>query len=250
MIKGGHMEVHLSSITGIDDALVSLTMSHHTWSESLDYHIRKLCRNVLTPLGGLKKYDDHLADEFEEFHQRFEKLLKWGCQHITLLRFIDFSIIVNGLHRAGQDDWDSHAKRFDNRIIRNSTRTTMHDFKYDVSSYYRDKVIPTDVAMQQLGIQLPETISHNGKVYLKSVNGYILEDEKDNPDVKRGLYMLGMPSDFIFKVNLTEWAHVYKMRNAETSAHPEVRECCEMIADLLGQTHKEFSRELFLKIMN
>ncbi len=244
------MNIYLNAITGIDDAIVSMFMSRRSWTRELELHIYDVCHKVLDVNGRLKEYQEELSQEFEEFSDWFAKLLKWGWKHTTMLRFIDFTISVEGLHRAGQDDWDSHAKRFDNRIIRNSTRTKFSDFHYELSDYYEDKVMPTDVAAQVLNIALPETMTYEGKTYVKSVNGYILEEYKDSPDVKRGLYMLGIPSNFIFKVNLTEWAHVYKLRNAASGANPEVCQCCEEIADQLEQFHKELNRELFDKILN
>lgn len=244
------MNVYLNAVTGIDDAIVSMFMSRRSWTRELELEIYEVCRKVLNDNGSLKEYDENLREEFEKFHDWLSKLIKWGWKHTTMLRFIDFTVTVEGLHRAGQDDWDAHAKRFDNRIIRNSTRTKYSDFQYEMSDYYQDKVLPTDVAAQILDISLPETMEYNGKTYVKAVNGYILEECKDNPDVKRGLYMLSIPSNFIFKVNLTEWAHVYKLRNSKGGANPEVCQCCEMIADQLGQFHKEFDRELFDKILN
>ena len=77
-----------------------------------------------------------------------------------------------------------------------------------------------------------------------------MEGYKDNNDVKRGLYMLSIPSNFIFKINLAEWAHVYKQRNGTTGANPEVKECCELIADELYKANPFFTRELFNKIEN
>ena len=73
---------------------------------------------------------------------------------------------------------------------------------------------------------------------------------ENNQDVKRGLYNLGFPSDFIFKVNLTEFAHVYKERNKNSGANPEVKQCCEMIADEIEKIQPLFDRELFLAIKN
>lgn len=244
------MKVYLNAISGIDDAIVSMFMSYRTWTRELELHIYEICQKVLNSDGSLKEYKESMANEFEEFHNWFGKLLKWGWKHTTMLRFIDFSITVEGLHRAGQDDWDAHAKRFDNRIIRNSTRTKHSYFQYEVSDFYQDKIIPTDIAAQALCFQLPETMTYDGKEYVKAINGYILKGYEDNPDIKRGLYMLSIPSNFIFKINLTEWAHVYKLRNAGSSANPEVSQCCEMIADLLEQCHKELNRELFEKILN
>lgn len=244
------MQIYLNAITGIDDAIVSMYMSHRSWTRELEVHIYEVCRKVLNPNGSLREYSEDLSAEFEQFHAWLSKLVKWGWKHTTMLRFIDFSITVEGLHRAGQDDWDAHAKRFENRIIRNSTRAKASNFQYEMSTFYQDKVLATDVAAQILDIALPETMTYQGKTYVKTVNGYILEAMQDDPDVKRGLYMLSIPSNFIFKVNLTEWAHVYKERNAKSAANPEVRQCCEMIADQLEQFHPEFNRELFDKILN
>ena len=244
------MKVYLNSITGIDDAIVSMFMSHRTWTRELETHIYEVCSRVLNKNGSLREYDEALSAEFDEFHKWLTSLLKWGWMHTTMLRFIDLTVSVEGLHRAGQDDWDSHAKRFDNRIIRNSTRSRNSDFQYELSAFYEDKVLPTDIAAMELSIELPETMVHNGKTYVKAVNGYIAEEYANDQDVKRGLYMLGIPSNFIFKINLTEWGHVYKLRNGKTHANPEVRQCCEMIADQLEVFHKEFNRELFEKIQN
>ena len=62
--------------------------------------------------------------------------------------------------------------------------------------------------------------------------------------------MLSIPSNFIFKINLTEWAHVYKERNEKGTANPEVKLCCEGIADQIEQFQPAFDRELFEKIKN
>lgn len=243
------MKVYVNRITGIDDAIVSMYFSKRSWTREKEVYIRALCERVLTRKG------DKMANLFldptdtEEFDKWMETLTKWGRQHPTLLRFIDISVTVEGLHRAGQDDWDSHAKRFDNRIIRASTR--LADFKEgEMSEFYKDKIIPTDLAMTYLGIEAPAAFEHNGKTYVKTVNGYIQEGMQNNPDVKRGLYMLSIPSNFIFKVNLTEWSHVWKERNAISGANPEVKECCEEIADQIEDIQPFFNRDLFFAIPN
>lgn len=247
------MKVYLNEISGIPDAIVSMFMSKRSWSRELELEIRDICCRVLER-NGCKKSMEQLAREGvpEEDIQKFDKwigsLVKWGWTHTTMLRFIDMSFTVEGLHRAGQDDWDAHAKRFNNRIIRSSTR--LASFSYEVSEWYDDKIVPTDIALSQLGIELPEKISYQGVDYVKAVNGYVREDMKDNPDVKRGLYMLSIPSNFIFKVDLTEWGHVFKERNANGTANPEVKLCCESIADQIESFHSGFNRELFLKIKN
>lgn len=242
------MNTYLNQISGIDDAIVSMFMSKRSWSREKEMHIREICGQVLQKNGSLSEYNADLAKEFEEFSDWMAKLVKWGQKHITMLRFIDMSITVEGLHRAGQDDWDAHAKRFNNRIIRSSTR--LADFSYEMSNWYEDKIIPTDMALKELEIQLPDVIEHQGVNYIKAVNGYIKEGYQDDPDVKRGLYMLSIPSNFIFKVDLTEWAHVYKERNKNGAANPEVKQCCESIADQIEAFHAQFNRELFMAILN
>lgn len=235
------MRVYLNEITGIADAIVSLHMSKRSWSRDMEEEIQTVCRNVLDEKGALKKEND-------QFKSWMDMLVKWGQKHITLLRYIDFSCTVEGMHRGGQDDWDAHAKRFNNRILRSSTR--LASFDYEMSEWYKGKIIPTDVALKLKGIDIPDRIDIEGATYVKAVNGYIREDLATVQDVKRGLYMLSIPSNFIFKVDITEWSHVYKERGAKGTAHPEVKECCEAIADLLESAHSQLNRDLFEKIMN
>lgn len=244
------MKIYLNRISGIEDAISSLFISKRNWSRELEERVYTVCRHVLDARGGLYPEGESPAspEELAQFRTWLDALTKWGWQHTTLLRFIDMSITVEGLHRAGQDDWDSHAKRFNNRIIRASTR--LAEFSYETSDWYKDKIIPTDVALETLGIQRPETLTVDGVTYVRAVNGYIREDLAGSADVKRGLYMLSIPSTFIFKVDLTEWAHVYKERNRNGRANPEVKQCCEEIADQIERMIPAFNRELFMKIKN
>ena len=246
------MKIYLNEMTGIADAIVSMFMSKRTWTKEKELHVRDICDCVLDKRGALRKCEvlsqnGHL-DKLAIFEDWIDILVKWGWKHTTMLRFIDMSITVDGLHRAGQDDWDAHAKRFNNRIIRTSTR--LANFGDEVSEWYSDKIVSTDTALKELGIELPQTVQIGANVYSKTVNGYIRDDYKDNPDAKRGLYMLSIPSNFIFKVDLAEWAHVYKERNISGSANPEVKQCCELIADQIEVFHKQFNRDLFMKIKN
>jgi len=246
------MTVYLNEMTGIADAIVSMFISKRTWSREMENKIRHITECVLMKNGALKDVDTITVEGnlsmLDTFNEWMETLIKWGWKHITMLRFVDMSITVEGLHRAGQDDWDAHAQRFNNRIIRSSTR--LANFGYEVSNWYSDKIMPTDTALNHLGINLPQSIKIDEVEYTKAVNGYVREDCKSDADVKRGLYMLSIPSNFLFKVNLTEWAHVYKERNINGSANPEVKQCCESIADQMEAFHHQFNRELFLKIKN
>ena len=248
------MQVYLNSIDGIDDAIVSMLMSKRTWTPFLDHEIRRMCTIVNTRNGQFipKKEvgDDRLQRYFDDYGAYMDKVLKWGTKHITLLKFIDVSITVEGLHRAGQDDWDAHAQRFQNRIIRSSTRLAKFG-EGEISSFYADKIIPMDIAFQRLGLEVPETLTtEDGTKYVKTVNGYIREDLKDNKDVLRGLYMLSIPSNFIFRCNLADLAHVYKERCKHGGANPEVKELAEAIADVLMIFQPKFTRELLLTINN
>lgn len=272
------MEAYLNNIAGIDDAIVSMYISKRSLTREKEIMIRNYADRFLTPRGSLNKnlngiivseWDediercmalkfkqtmdfDHFSkkvrDEYEEFQDMLNKVCNMGKHHITLLRFIDFSFMVYGLHRAGQDDWDAHTCRYNNRIIRSSTR--LATFQDEKSDFYKEKILSTDQALKAISIDVPDEIVVDGKTYVKTTNGYILKEFKDDKDVKRGLYMLSIPSNFIFKVNLTEWAHVYKERRLGGAANPEVKQLAETIADLLNDAHPQFTRTLFEEIKN
>ena len=243
------MKIYVNSITGIEDAIVSTLMSKRSWTREKENDVRAICERVIDRNGRFYKDEPIELEDICKYDRWLDSVLRIGWKHITILRYIDISVTVNGLHRGGQDDWDSHAKRFDNRIVRSSTRLSDFD-NYEMSEWYQDKIIPTDVALEFLGIETPKEITKDGIVYVKTVNGYIRKDMKDDKDVKRGLYMLSIPSDFTFKINLTEWSHVYKMRNEISNANPEVKICCEEIAKQITEIQPKFNRELFEKIEN
>lgn len=225
------MEAYLNRIDGWDDAIISMFLSKRTLTRELENEIRNevyACTNH-DPANGII---GALVNPSEKMTDWLNKLFKWAPRHITMGRFLDFSFTVYGLHRGAQDDLDSHAKRMDNRIIRASTR--LADFSHgEVSEYYEGKILPTDVALAALGITTPDEIEYEGNTYVKGVNGYILKGMENNRDVKRGLYMLSIPSHFIYKINMTEYAHVYKERNIKSTANPELKTCIEDSTDQL-----------------
>ena len=240
------MEVYLNRIDGIDDALISLLMSKRSWTREKEEHIREIVGNC-TDKNGFPKFNQN-ADEVKEFNDKIKTLAKWGVSHITLLSFIDLSVTVEGMHRAGQDDIDAHAKRYDNRIIRNSTR--LAKFGNEKSDFYKGKILTLD-DVSELGIvSLPDAISVDNEMYVRATNGYVLKKYADDKDVLRGLYPLSIPSSFVFKVNLKEWAHVYKERNTNGSANPEVKQFAEKLQDQIELKYPLFNRELMLKIKN
>jgi len=240
------MNVYLNSIDGIADAITTMFFSKRTWTRELEEEIRAVCFRVNNRNG--KFIGSSLEEDNIKYSKWLEQLTRWGWRHTTMLRFVDFSITVEGLHRGGQDDWDSHAKRFENRIIRSSTR--LANFGNEMSEWYKGKIITTDTALAILGINAPNEIEVDGLIYVKAINGYIQKGMEDNPDVKRGLYMLSIPSNFIFKINLTETGHVYKERNKFGTANPEVKIMCEECVDQIEDFQKQFNRDLLLKIKN
>ena len=236
------MKVYLNEITGMADALVSMYMSKRTWTPELDKEIRT---DWHMDAYRYKVYDEEMG---ERTTKRIESLCKYAWMHTTILDFVTISATVEGIHRAGQDDWDAHACRFNNRIIRASTR--LADFKEgEMSDFYKGKIIPTDVAIEEImNSHLPDAIEKDGQCYVKAVNGYILEALKNDRDVKRGLYMESIPSNFIFKCNMAQWAHVYRMRNKNSTANPEVKQLAEMLQDEIEKQMPWFNREFLAKV--
>lgn len=245
------MNAKVNSIKGYEDAIKGMYISKHSLTREMENEIDFVVRAATTYNGSVNNEADEEC--LDKFNRWLSSLVKWGKNHITLLRYIDISVSVYGLHRGGQDDWDAHAKRFDNRILRNSSRIGgIKDESHlqNMSDYYKDKVLTTDAALKVLGIDLPTEIEYDGELYVRAFNGYIVKGLENNPDVKRGLYNLGFPSDFIFKCNLTEFAHIYKERNAKSSANPEVKLCCEQIVDCIESMQSLFNRELLEGIRN
>ena len=245
------MEVYLNRVDGWDDAILTMFYSKRTITREFEEQVRKAVYESTShnPDNGIigQLID---SDHWEQVEKWLTTLFKWAPHHTTMGRFLDLSFTVYGMHRAGQDDWDAHAKRYNNRIIRSSTR--LADFKSgEMSEYYAGKIVPTDVALAALGIATPNEIEYEGKTYVRAVNGYVLKGEENNKDVKRGLYMLSIPSNFIFKVDLTEFAHVYKERRQEGTANPEVKRACESMASLLRVASRGFiTKELLMSIKN
>lgn len=245
------MEVYLNRMDGWDDAILTMFYSKRTITRDFEKQVRSAVYATTrqNPANGVVgAFID--SKEWPNVESWLKTLFKWMPHHITMGRFLDLSFTVYGMHRAGQDDWDAHAQRYNNRIIRASTR--LADFQGgEMSEYYDGKILPTDVALAALGIITPDEIEYEGNTYVRAVNGYILKGMEDNKDVKRGLYMLSIPSNFIFKVDLTEFAHVYKERREDGTAAPEVKQACESMVDQLEDASRGFvNRELLMAIKN
>lgn len=242
------MNIKVNSITGFEDAFVAMYISKRTWTQELDKEIRDVCNDVLDKNGNIKTWTCD-KNNLEKFNQWLSMLLRMGRKHITVLRYIDISIMTEGLHRAGQDDVDAHARRFDNRIIRSSTRLAEFGDN-EMSDYYRGKIITTDQMLKNLGIDIPKEIEYMGRKYIKTPNGYVKEGYENNKDVKRGLYMLSIPSNFVSKINLCEWGHVFKERNESGGANPEVKQWAEEVMKQITNYHNQITREYVLTIEN
>ena len=242
------MKVKVNSITGFEDAFVAMYISKRSWTPELDKEIRDVCKEVLDKNGNINTWTCS-SQSLEKFNKWLGMLLRMGKKLITVLRYIDISIMTEGIHRAGQDDIDSHARRFDNRIIRGSTRLAEFE-QGEMSDYYKGKVIPTDEALKILNIDIPDSFEMMGRTYVKSPNGYIREEYKNNKDVKRGLYMLSIPSNFISKINLCEWGHVFKERNKDGGANLEVKEWSEEVMRQISNIHTKITRDYVLSIEN
>lgn len=237
------MRVYLNEISGLWNAITSMYMSKRSWTREKEEHIKEVYELCFDRWG--KRRENLVHGEMEDM---LKKLFKWAPQHITMSRFLDFAFTVEGLHRGAQDDFDSHAKRLENRILRSSTR--LATFGAEKSDWYKDKILTTDEAISIMGESIPQELHVNGHNYVKVVNGYVREEYAKDKDVLRGLYMLSIPSNFIFKVNCTEFAHILKERDKNSHAHPELRECVEEMLALIQHEIPQLTREWFYSVKN
>lgn len=240
------MQVYLNEISGLWQAIVSMYMSKRSWTRERELEIMRLYKTNYSNFGMRFPYIPR-SDE-ADFEYILNKLFKWAPKHITMTRFLDFSFTVEGLHRGAQDDFDAHAKRLENRILRSSTR--LATYGNEKSDWYKGKILTTDEALKHMEINLPAEMMVDGKNYVKTVNGYVLEEYAEDKDVLRGLYMLSIPSNFTFKVNCTEYAHILKERDINGHAHPELKECVEKMLRLIQNEIPQLTREWFYSVKN
>lgn len=243
------MKVYFGKITGVEEAINSLMMSKRTWTPDIAAEIRRvvsLCTDEKGAILSLDALEDLNPADVEKFGHYVDILIKYGVKHghATLLRFIDVSFIVEGLHRGAQDDFDSHAKRLDNRIVRSSTRLARYEAG-EVSDWYKNKIITTEQAIEAIGVDIPDKIfTPDGTKFVKVPGGFIREDLKEDNDVRRGLYNLSIPSNFIFKVQYPELCHIMQVRDSSGHAHPELQEMMEQIREILLDKFYELGANL------
>lgn len=85
---------------------------------------------------------------------------------------------------------------------------------------------------------------------MRRPNGYVREDLADEKDTMRGLYMLSIPSNFTFKVDLTKFAHIVKERDVNSNAHPELIECIEKMISLIQEQIPQLTRDYYYSVQN
>lgn len=237
------MKVYLNEISGLWQAILSMYMSKRSWTREKELEIMQMYSKHFD------RWGKRLPGDFDlEFELILTNLLKWAPRHITLGKFIDFSFTIDGLHRGAQDDFDSHAKRLDNRIIRSSTR--LSKFGHEKSEWYQGKIISTDEALEKLEIDIPNIITIDGREYVRAVNGYVVRGMEQNKDVQRGLYMLSIPSSFTFRCNSTEFAHILKERDSCSTAAPELQLCVEEMLRQIEENIPMMDRNYFYSVKN
>lgn len=179
-------------------------------------------------------------------------------KHQTLMEYLDISFITEDMHRGAQDDLDSHARSFNNRITRFSTRLAeIEDVK--LSDWYRGKVMTfsqvNEIVKDMQGGYLsnfspmPETVVHDSGTYRLTPFGYVLEKHATVPakngydkDVQRGLMPIGIASTAQWKIGASSLRYVYKMRSKFTKTNPELKEAMEMLADELERVFPVFGQ--------
>lgn len=240
------MKIYLNEISGLWNAIDTLYMSKRSWTREKEEHIKDLYAKHFDRWGMKVKEPD------AEMQALMDTTFKWAAHHITIGRFLDFAFTVEGIHRGAQDDFDAHAARFNNRIIRSSTRLASFDGTREKSDWYKGKILTTDEMLSFYGVPIPDRYhdAASGKTYVRVPGGYVLQGEEKNKDVTRGLLPLAIPSNFLVRCNCTEFAHVLKQRDKNSHAAPELRDCVEEMLSLLQAQIPQLNRDFFYKVEN
>lgn len=266
------MKVHLVSITGYAEAINALRMSKGKYySYEKLREIQQLIDLVTDDRGFLaskelykQQFETAMWVERERTQKNMkvtgvyqEDVLEFGRllgltkdnamgqqKHQTLMEYIDITFITEGMHRGAQDDLDSHARSFNNRITRFSTRLAEID-RVELSEEYQGKVIPYDPDI----LDIEPFIKVDGEIYKATPFGYVLEKYAQVPakngrdrDVQRGLMPLGMKSDAQWKIGASSLRYVYKMRSKFTKTNPELKKAMELLADELEKHFPVFGQ--------
>lgn len=245
------MAITLTEVNGIVSASASLKQTKRTFK--MDDYMRLLqlfhdhtdYRGFIILPNNNEGYNTHKYEmEHEEIIKLMNNLAKWGAGwgqgdngtwidagHETLLRYIDLTFVVENCGYGTVADLDAHAMRFNNRIIRSSSRIAKYQ-ELETSWWYKDKNLSLTEVADVLGYEFPEKFTdENDKVWVRAQNGYVPEGYDENGDYTRGNYPLHIPMNAICKINLFDLRHVYKRRNAYTHATQELRHDIESLAD-------------------
>lgn len=222
------MKITYFNISGWDGAMRSFFMSNKRYSKEIEEKLRNVEKFLALREYGIIKEDATCDDLF--WYEKIKKnLIETGKKHTTLLRFIDITFVVDGLHRGAQDDFDSHAKRLESRIVRMSTRVRNNEKLNEVSDFYKGKIITFDELTKQF--DLPDEFIKDDKKFVRTPFGYVQDEYKEDRDVLRGNIPLAVSSMFTVKVNLTELCHIVRERAPGSAAAPELQEMIRMLVE-------------------
>lgn len=259
------MSIKLKAISGYAPAITSLKMTKRHYD---DVNYEKLIDDVhiVTDAHGFFKNEKDFREEAEIFLDNeseirsyinakmsisenilsdLNKLAKWGAGvgldawiddgHETILRYIDLSFVGENLGYGTVADLDSHVARMNNRMIRSSSRIAKYD-QDERSEWYVGRICSIEDMLETFGKSAPNSfVNSEGKVFIKTPNGYVVEGEETDGDARRGNYPLCIPMQCIFNVNLYDLRHIYMRRNKYTHATPELKNAIEDLADQVEQ---------------
>lgn len=222
------MKITYCKISGWDGAMRSFFMTNKKYDKQIEERLQKVEKYLILREYGIIN-DDVDCEDLIWYDKIKKNVIEVGKKHTTLLRFIDITFVVDGLHRGAQDDFDSHAKRLESRIVRMSTRVRNNEKLNEVSGFYKGKIITFDDLTKQF--DLPEEFVKDDKKFVRTPFGYVQDEYKDDRDVLRGNVPLAVSSMFTVKVNLTELCHIVRERAPGSAAAPELQEMIKMLVD-------------------
>lgn len=208
------MEFRLYKISGYEEAINSLRMSHGKYFSipkadevqdlvyvctnrkgflATEREYRNKIEEVTFRNLGKSRFHNKVTGDYKTDIAEFKRLLgivmdqaMGENDHHTLMKYIDISFFTVGLHRGAQDDLDAHAIGFNNRITRYSTRLAVIS-EPKLSEWYQDKMIPFhDVIQQRQGIEgyvedpnLPKSVFVGNDEFVYTPFGYVLKNYAD-----------------------------------------------------------------------
>ena len=218
------MQVKVLEISGYVPAIAAMYMTNRNLTPEKLQHII----DTVDACTDMRGFVSDTCPQVDEFYDYLLKTINYGIKsgHHQILKFIDITIHMDGLHRGAQDDYDAHAARMN--IIRATTRSMKGADHPELSDFYKDKII----AFNDLPF-VPDKFTLNGEDWVSTPWGYVMKKHENDPDVRRGLTPLGVSSNNISKVPYGEHLqHIYDLRREDASgkkANPELREAMELM---------------------